>query len=100
MQRIETSDRNLLFVSGDVELNLCPVSTSNMSVLTTRLARIGRKPVNILGDGNCLFRSVSQLYRTESRHAQIRALAMQHLTRGTQRLHTSAPIEFRSCEIN
>ena len=76
MQRVKTSDRNFLFVSGDVELNPGPVNISNMSVLTTRLARIGRKPVNIVGDGNCLFRSVShQLYRTESRHAQIRALA-------------------------
>jgi hypothetical protein len=29
---------------------------------------------------NCLFRGAShQLYRTESRHAQIRALAIQHL---------------------
>ena len=80
MQRIKTSDRNCLIVSGDVELNPGPVNTSNMSVLTTRLARIGREPVNIVGDGNCLFRSVShQLYRTESRHAQIRALAIQHL---------------------
>ena len=51
-----------------------------MSVLTTRLARIGMKPVNIVGDGNCFFRSVShQLYRTENRHVQIRALAIQHL---------------------
>ena len=80
MQRIKTSDRNFLFVSGDVELNPGPVNISNMPVLTTRLARIGREPVNIVGDGNCLFRSVShQLYRTDSRHAQIRALAIQHL---------------------
>jgi hypothetical protein len=80
MRRIKTSARNFLFVSGDVELNPGPVNTSNLSVLTTRLARIRRKPVNIVGDGNCLFRSVShQLYRTESRHAQIRALAIQHL---------------------
>jgi hypothetical protein len=54
MQRIKTSDRNFLFVSGDVELNPGPVNTSNMSVLTTRLARIGRKPVNIVGDGNAI----------------------------------------------
>ena len=47
-----------------------------MSVLTERLARIGRIPVNIVSDGNCFFRSVShQLYRTENRHAQIRAHA-------------------------
>ena len=51
-----------------------------MSVLTTRLAGIGRKPVNTIGDGNCFFRSVShQLYGTEDRHPQIRALAIQHL---------------------
>jgi hypothetical protein len=84
MQRITTSDRNFLFVSGNVKLNLGPVSNSNMSVLTTRPARIGWKPVNIVGDGNCLFcrRSVltsHQLYRTESRHAQLRAPAIQIL---------------------
>ena len=42
--------------------------------------RIGRKPVNTIGDGNCFFRSVShQLYGTEDCHPQIRALAIQHL---------------------
>ena len=51
-----------------------------MSILTERLARIGQIPVNIVGDGNCFFRSVShQLYRTENCHAQIRACAIQHL---------------------
>ena len=51
-----------------------------MSVLTTRLARTGRKPVNIIADGNCFFRSIShQLYGTEDHHPQIRALAIQHL---------------------
>jgi hypothetical protein len=78
MQRIKRSDRNFLFVSGDIELNPGPVNTSSMSVLTTWLARIGQKPVNIVGDGNCLFRSVltHQLYRTESRHAQIRCYSV------------------------
>jgi hypothetical protein len=80
MQRIKTSHKCLLFVCGDIELNPGPVNTSDMSVLTTRLARIGRRPVNIVGDGNCFFRSVShQLYGTEDRHPQIRALAIQHL---------------------
>ena len=51
-----------------------------LAVLTTRLARIGRIPVNIVGDGNCFFRSIShQLYGTEEHHPQIRALAIQHL---------------------
>ncbi len=59
VQRIKTSDKCLLFVCGDIELNPGPVNTSDMSVLTTRLARIGRKPVNIVGDGNWFFRSVS-----------------------------------------
>ncbi len=80
VQRIKTSDKCLLFVCGDIELNPGPVNTSDMSVLTTRLARIGRKPVNIVGDGNCFFRSVShQLCGTENHHPQIRALAIQHL---------------------
>ena len=80
MQRIKTSDKRFLFVCGDIELNPGPVNIPSMSVLTTRLARIGRKPVNIVGDGNCFFRSVShQLYGTEDRHSQIRALAIQYL---------------------
>ena len=66
---------------GDVELNIGPVNISNvLAVLTRRLASIGRKPVNTVGDGNCFFRSIShQLYGTEDRHPQIRALAIQHL---------------------
>ena len=82
IQRVKTSDKRLLLVCGDIELNPGPVAVniSSMSVLTTRLARIGRKPVNTIGDGNCFFRSVShQLYGTEDRHPQIRALAIQHL---------------------
>ena len=80
MQRIKSSDKRFLFVCGDIELNPGPVNISSMSVLTTRLAHIGRKPENITGDGNCFFRSVShQLYGTENRHPQIRALAIQHL---------------------
>ncbi len=51
-----------------------------MSVLTIRLARLGLKPVNIVGDGNCFFCSLShQIYHTETYHAQIQALAIQHL---------------------
>ena len=80
MLRIKTSNKLFLFVCGDIELNPGPINTSNMSVLTTRLAHIGRQPVNIVGDGNCFFRSVShQLYGTEDCHPQIRALAIQHL---------------------
>ena len=67
-----------LVICGDIELNQGPVNP--MSLLTARLAQIGRIPVNITGDGNCFFRSVShQLYQTETHHAQIRALAIQHL---------------------
>ena len=80
MQRIKTSEKCLLFVCGDIELNPGPVNTSDMSVFMTRLVCIGRKPVNIVGDGNCFFHSVShQLYGTEDRHPEIRALAIQHL---------------------
>ena len=80
MQRIKTSDKSFLLVCGDIESNPGPVNIPSMSVLTSRLARIGRKPVNIVGDGNCFFRSVShQLYGTEDRHPQIRAFAIQYL---------------------
>ena len=80
MQRMETANKRFLFVCGDIELNPGPINISHMTNLTTRLARIGRKPANIVGDGNCFFRSIShQLYGTEVRHPQIRALAIQHL---------------------
>jgi hypothetical protein len=41
VQRIKTCGKLLLFVCGDIELNPGPVNTSAMSMLTTRLARIG-----------------------------------------------------------
>lgn len=67
-----------LVVCGDVELN--PGPTNPLSVLTSRLADTGRQPVNIEGDGNCFFRSIShQLYATGAYHAQIRERAVQHL---------------------
>ncbi len=78
-QRVKTSARCSLLVCGDIELNPRPVSNP-MSVLTIRLARLGLKPVYIVGNRNCFFRSVShQIYHTETHHAQIRALAIQHL---------------------
>jgi endonuclease/exonuclease/phosphatase (EEP) superfamily protein YafD len=80
IQKLETSDKYSLLLCGDIESNPGPVMNTLMSVLTARLARIGLEPVNIAGDGNCFFRSVSyQLYQTEDCHAQIRALAIQHL---------------------
>jgi hypothetical protein len=83
-QRQKTYERSSLIVCGDIELNPGHDSTS-ISVLTARLARIGRKAVHIVGDGNCFFRSVShQLYQTETYHAQIRALAIQHLINGPE----------------
>ena len=80
MQRMMTSNKRYLFVCSDIELNPGLINISNMSLLITRLAGIGRKPVNIVSDGNCFFRSVNhQRYGTEDRHPQIRALAIQHL---------------------
>lgn len=71
-------DQCSLYICGDIELN--PGPANPISLLSARLAQIGRIPVNITGDGNCFFRSVShQLYHTETHHAQIRALAIQHL---------------------
>ena len=79
IQRLTSCDKYSLFVCGDVELNPGPVNNL-ISILTTRLAPIELQPVNIVGDGNCFFRSVShQLYQTETYHAQIRVLAIQHL---------------------
>ncbi len=80
-QRQKTCEKCFLIACGDIESNPGPFTADSlMSVLTTRLAQIGLIPVNVVGDGNCFFRSVSyQLYHTETHHAQIRALAIQHL---------------------
>ena len=75
----KTSNSSALFICGDIELNPGPVNNS-ITVLTSRLAGIGLRPVNIVGGGNCFFHSVShQLYGTESCHSQIRALTIQYL---------------------
>ena len=42
------------------ELNPGP-NTSPISVLTMRIAETRLRPVNIVGDGNCFFRSVIHL---------------------------------------
>ena len=77
-QRLATFDGLKLIVCGDIEMNPGPVDS--LSLLISRLARIGLSPVNVMGDGNCFFRSVShQPYGTERHHPQIRALAIQHL---------------------
>ena len=62
-------------------LNPRPINLS-ASVLRSRLAEIGRQPVNILCDSNCFFHSIShQLYGTDALHAQIRAIAIQYLVK-------------------
>ena len=58
IERLNTSDKYSLLICGDIELNPGPIYNP-ISILTDRLARIGLKPVNIVGDGNCFFRSVS-----------------------------------------
>ena len=65
IQRLLTSAKYLLFLSGDVELNPVPLQSPPMLLLSKRLAELGREVVSIVGDGNCFFRSVShQLSRT------------------------------------
>ena len=59
-----------------MKLNPGLALNTSMAVLIGRLARIAT--VNIAGDGNCFFHSVSY-QQTESRHAQIKALTIQHL---------------------
>ena len=66
IQRFNTSVKYSLFMCGDIELNPHPVYNS-MSLLATRLARIGRRPANIVGNGNCFFRSVSHQKFTEQK---------------------------------
>ena len=80
-QRLKTYERLTLIMCGDVELNPGPDNNGTaMSVFNARLARIGLAVINIVGNGNCFFHSVShQLYKTETYHTQIRAVGIQHL---------------------
>lgn len=74
-------------LSGDIEENpgpftqtnidknvLCTKSMNSVSLLESRLCRLGRVPVDVLGDGNCFFRAVScQLHNTSEYHFHIRS---------------------------
>ncbi|MBW0483056.1 hypothetical protein O181_022771 [Austropuccinia psidii MF-1] len=54
--------------------------------LKDQLNKMGLYPVNILGDGNCLFRALSdQLYGTPDRHLQVRSEVCQYLAQNESR---------------
>ena len=54
--------------------------TSATALLRARLSSLGLRMLNIAGDGNCQFRSVSQqLFGTEAHHGLVRARAVAHI---------------------
>ena len=76
-------------LSGDVELNPGPltgntfqtISVNNQnSVLRYRMLKHGLQPLDVGGEGDCLFKSIShQLYGDSNRHVEIRATAVRFL---------------------
>ena len=76
-------------LSGDVELNPGPltgntfqtISVNNQnSVLRYRMHKHGLQPLDVGGEGDCLFKSIShQLYGDSNRHVEIRATAVRFL---------------------
>ena len=82
----------LIRLANDVETNPGPIFSMNssdiiqkgvspsMSVLTYRLSKLGLRPVDVGGAGDCFFRAVShQLFGTSDNHLQIRAVGIEHL---------------------
>ena len=77
-------------LSGDVELNPGPmfgntfetISFTNQNfVLRYRMLRHGLQPLDVGGEGNSLFKSIShQLYGDSNHHAEIRATAVRFLS--------------------
>ena len=77
-------------LSGDVELNPGPMSrntfetisfTNQNFVLRYRMLRYGLQPLDVGGEGNSLFKSIShQLYGDSNHHAEIRATAVRFLS--------------------
>ena len=58
----------------------CTKQVNSVSLLESRLSELGRIPVNVSGDGNCVFHAVScQPYNTPEYHLYIRSLGVQRL---------------------
>ena len=52
----------------------------SMSMLASRLARLGLRPLDVGGAGDCFFRAVShQLFGTAAYHLEVRAVGIEHL---------------------
>ena len=55
-------------------------NSPSMSMLAFRLARLGLRPLDVGGAGDCFFRAVShQLYGTAAYHLEVRAVGIEHL---------------------
>ena len=77
-------------LSGDIELNPGPMSgntfetisfTNQNFVLRYRMLRYGLQPLDVSGEGNSLFKSIShQIYGDSNHHAEIRATAVRFLS--------------------
>ena len=84
-----------LLTSGDIELNPGPrqnlnsrtiLSVGSTMLLNLRLCQLGLRPVDVGGDGDCFFRSVShQLYGNPNHHLLIRQAGVQYLSNSPER---------------
>lgn len=87
--------RMKLLTSGDIELNPDPrqnlnsrtiLSVGSTMLLNLRLCQLGLRPVDVGGDGDCFFRSVShQLYGNTNHHLLIRQAGVQYLSNSPER---------------
>lgn len=78
-------------LKGGMDLQTVNFSTTdtllNSSImrLTERLALIGSKPLDVGGQGDCFFKSVShQIHGNANLHYQIRMAGIRHLTENSQ----------------
>ena len=85
---VETNPGPLFFVKSSETVKSNKMSpeinqtcdSPSMSMLAFRLARLGLRPLDVGGAGDCFFRAVShQLYGTAAHHLEVRAVGIEHL---------------------
>ena len=83
-------------ISGDIELNPGSVTKDNtlqlvspipwMILMQSRLAQLGLQSIDVGGEGDCFFRSVShQLYGDCNYHMRIRTAGVQYMREHPER---------------
>ena len=71
-----------LMLSGDIELNPGPLNSIPVhNVLENRLQQLGLKPLDVGGEGDCFFKTIShQLYGDCNHHLDVRNAGVKYMS--------------------